>query len=117
MSGVIYLSIPYRWKEQLSFDTACEVTSHLMRMGNVVVCPAIQTHIVKNMVGTNIEDDNLLEHNLEVLKHCDIMAVVVIDEWYTSKEMKAELEHAEECRIPIIYLEPDILFPGRSWEE
>jgi len=102
-STMVYLSIPYSGMEYQAFIVATAVAGKLMEEGNIVVCPVIQGHVLKNN-GFDCED--ILEHDIELLKRCDVVMVVCLDGWLSSAGVKAELEVADEFALPVIYLDP-----------
>lgn len=110
---VIYLSIPYTWYPQRSFEIANKVTAELMLDGFIVFSPISHSHpIADNMpLDKRTDNDFWLLQDLEMLRRCDEMIVVRIKSENGSGEQlikqskgcTAEIKYARELRLPITY--------------
>lgn len=102
---VVYVAGPYRDKRgeyyvRENIKTAETYSLEIWKMGDVaVICPH------KNMAGLggayNLPDEIWLKGGLEFIKRCD--AVFVLPDYMRSSGTRAEIEWAEQHKIPVFY--------------
>ena len=107
----VYLSIPYTFNPELSFDIANRVAGMLMDLGNVVFSPvshghAIAPHIAKHNV---VSHDFWMKQDLPMIDWCEVVALVYVGEngkelVEQSKGCTEELELARKQGKPIVII-------------
>lgn len=114
----IYLSIPYTWNPERSFEIANKVAAELMLAGNVVYSPISMGHNIANYLSeeARTSSDWWRKYEPAFIEWCDEMHVVVIDAEHTapvhaagwalirdSKGCQAEMQIAQRLVKPIKY--------------
>lgn len=114
----IYLSIPYTWNPERSFEIANKVAAELMLAGNVVYSPISMGHnIAQHLPGeARTSSDWWRKFEPAFIEWCDEMVVVRIIEndhpvpfiagWdliSKSEGVQAEIKIAKELRKPVTY--------------
>jgi len=107
---VIYLASPYSHPDSMireqRFRAACRATSMLLRRGKTVYSPIVHGHpLVEHGVPTEWP---FWEHNdRELLQRCEEVVVLMLDGWWESTGVAAEIRIALELGKPVRYLAAD----------
>lgn len=102
-----YLAAPYSHKkpEVMAIREAliAAATSFLSKDGHTIYSPI--THSSRIAVAGRIESswDKWKYHDLDVLARCDQLLVLTLPGWDLSTGVGAEIEYAEELKIPVAY--------------
>jgi len=107
---MIYLAIPYSSMEELSFDVSRCITLMLMQYGKNVYSPIIHGHSLVSTPGYSFHFDHdfWMKHDLDMLRRCDELYVVILDRWNKSIGVLTEIREARELGMPITFLDPDM---------
>lgn len=106
----IYLSIPYTWNPEKSFEIANKVAAELMLAGNVVYSPISMGHSIAPYLPAEAQTSSGWWRKFEpaFIEWCDEMVVVKIgpseiarDLIFTSKGVQAEMHLARGLGKPI----------------
>jgi len=74
--------------------------------GNVVFCPIAHTHEV-GLEHLSDEDHNFwMGQDITILRRCDELHVLMLDQWHDSKGVAEEIEVARDIGLPIHYITP-----------
>ena len=107
---VIYLASPYRSSPQFGYKSefglfsnwmsAHEISRRIWKLGAACISPVSNTFCFS---GQDIQDEIFIEGDLEIISRCD--AVLLNDNWQTSKGCTAEMEFAEANNIKVFALD------------
>lgn len=116
---MIYLSIPYRNHEYLAFQVSCAVAARLVKKGEAVFSPIIQSHTISNnVIGLDRSDcDFWMERDLQILEKCDKLYVIMLSGWNEDRRVKTEIQTAMEHKKQIMSLDPLDFVPIQKIEE
>lgn len=108
MSKKIYLSIPYTYNPEESFEVANKCTALLMKLGNVVFSPISHGHAVAPYLAPHEAHSHSfwMKQDLPMIEFCDELVVIYIGEngrklVEESKGCKEEVHHARKLNKPI----------------
>ncbi len=110
-----YLASPYSHPNEevreKRYDEICVITARMIKYDSKVIpfSPIVYSHVLESEY-TATPEIGWVDFDLELLKLFDILCVVMLDGWNESKGIAAEIKHALENDIPIIYLDPDVFF-------
>lgn len=104
--AIIYLAIPYRGQEYTSYCVANIVAARLIQAGNSVFSPISHGHAITRNTGERIDEKTWQDVDIEILKRCDVVAVVKLDGWERSLGVAEEMTEADGMCIPVIYIDP-----------
>ena len=109
---MIYLGCPYshedRHIEVERTTQASKVAAKLIKNGHIVFSPiAYSTGLIRD--GVMREGFDWLTLDLQILRACDSMIVVMLDGWQSSEGLQAEIQCAKESGMKVEYLEVDSL--------
>jgi nucleoside 2-deoxyribosyltransferase len=104
MSKVIYLSIPYTFWPQKSFEIANKISAKLMTDEAIVFSPISHSHPIADNMPIVLRTDHefWMKQDLEMLNRCDELLVVVIN---TEKQSGKELIKKKPLKLTKIFLE------------
>lgn len=111
---MIYLASPY-WHPDVKirderYRKACEAHVKHMLAGKVTFCPiAAHAGLVAMLLpeAQRNAHDFWMKQDLPILERCSELHILCLEGWLSSKGIKAEVRHAQQFRIPIIYLGSD----------
>lgn len=87
------------------FIEACMAAGHLMHQGYVVFSPIAHSHAVEAFgMHSQQTGDFWLDQDLEIVKRCDKVIVLMLDGWEYSRGIKREVDFANKNNIPVEYL-------------
>lgn len=101
-----YLAIPYKGMEYTSYQVSCRIAAQLLQAGNNVLSPIAHSHTIATMGGPEQNASSWYEYDIEILRRCDALAVVMLNGWKESKGVRMEIEEAGRLGIPVFYLDP-----------
>lgn len=112
-----YLAAPYSHPTDdmmiRRFEAACVAAARLMEKGIVVFSPLSHSVPVAAYGELYATDHEFwMAQDLPILELCDVLAVLKIPGWDTSRGVEAEIETAREKCMPITYLEPEEFLSG-----
>lgn len=116
LKKLIYLASPYSHPSpairQQRFEAACAAAATLMKSGYLVFSPIAHSHPIAKCLGRECElDFNLwLDLDKRILPICDILAILTIEGWQSSRGVRAEVEMARRQNRTVRYLSPDCEF-------
>lgn len=103
---VVYVAGPFRgansWEIARNIRRAEELALEAWRAGFAVICPHANTAHYQGA----LPDKVWLDGDLEILSRCD--AVLLTQDWPSSKGAAAEKEFAEQCEIPVFRSLPEL---------
>ena len=112
---MIYLATPYTHPDRAvrlaRFRAVNKAASLLMQQGHYVFSPISHSHPIAEEGGLPTSWEFWEKYDIEVLKMCSQVIVLMIDGWKESKGVDAEIEIAKSLGIGIVYAESDDLFP------
>lgn len=112
---LIYLAGPFSHPDPKVMEERekahCECAVNLKSQGISVYCPIAETvSLAKhgNLAGTSWEVWR--EHDLNLLRRCDIIYVMQIDGWKQSVGVRGEVKFALKNRIPVGFIDKDCTY-------
>ena len=110
MDKITYLSLPYTFNPELSFAIANEIAAKFMLEGDIVFSPISHCHELSNYIPREQRNTSefWLKQDIPMLKRCDELVVVIIDDEgmrliKDSVGCQAEIQCAIENDIHIRY--------------
>lgn len=109
---LVYLSIPYSFNPDLSFNIANKVAAKLMCEGRIVYSPISHCHSIEKEMTYDLDKDSStsfwLRQDFAILDRCSELIVILIGpngyELVRSSEgCRAEIKRAREFDIPVTY--------------
>ena len=100
----IYLASPYSANPELLHKQALKATAVFIARGHIVYSPIVHchpVHLVENMPKTF---DFWKRHNFGILSKANKLWVLTLEGYDTSTGVAAEIAHAKECQIPVLYV-------------
>lgn len=105
----IYLSIPYTYNPEESFQVAQKVVAKLMQEGHIVFCGIIQGHFTKNYLPVELQESTKfwLEQSYPFIDWSESVYLVSIGKKgqeliASSKGVQGEIQYAQQTGKPII---------------
>lgn len=105
----IYLSIPYSYSPNESFQIAQKVAAKLMKDGHVVFCGILQGHFIKDHLPGELQESTQfwLEQSYPFIDWCEAMFLVSIGDKgneliASSKGVQGEVQYAQQIGKPVI---------------
>jgi nucleoside 2-deoxyribosyltransferase len=115
---MIYLASPYSDPDvtvrEQRFREACRATAWLVQAGHAVFSPVVQGHPLADL-GLPTDWCFWESRDRDHLARCDEMAVLMIEGWFRSTGVAAEIQIAGELGKPVWYLPPKRLAVRPSW--
>ena len=107
---MIYLASPYSHPDpairEARYLAACRATAELMRGGQAVFSPNVDSHPVTAFgLPTNWAFWERCDR--QYLQRCDELVVLTLDGWRTSVGVQAEIKLAAELAKPVSFLNPE----------
>lgn len=107
---MIYLASPYTHSDpavrEARFQAACRQAAGMLRCGVPVFSPIAHTHPIAAH-GLPPEWDFWADYDRAFLEMCSEVWVLMLDGWWESKGVQAEIEIAAGLEKPVVYVEPD----------
>ena len=107
-----YLASPYSHPNEevkkKRYDEICIITARIIKYDSKVIpfSPIVYSHVLESEY-TATPKIGWVDFDLELLELFDMLCVVMLDGWNESEGVAAEIKHALEKDMPIIYLDPD----------
>lgn len=108
MSKITYLSIPYTFNPEKSFEIANIVAARLMSKGYIIFSPISHSHPIADYLDTELRTSQefWMKQDIPLVSKCDEMIIVVIgDNGYSlienSKGCQSEIKEAKRLEMPI----------------
>ena len=105
----LYLASPYTHPDAAvrleRYEQACKKAAGLMKKGHAVFSPIAHSHAV----AAHLPLDLLMHHDfwmgqdIPILRWATRLVVLTIDGWASSKGVMAEIDYANNLRIPVAY--------------
>ena len=115
MKGFIYLASPY-WHESESIRLSRvyqvrQKTAELLGQGFVVYSPILHNHQLAHMLPEAIRHshDFWMGVDLPILSQASALWILCIDGWQTSAGIAAEVVHASNLALSILYLKEGVV--------
>lgn len=109
MMAKVYLACPYSHNPVLGFIEASKAAARLMAAGNVVFSPISHSHPVAVHGKLDALDQGFwLRQDLPFLKDSEVLMVLQLPGWESSKGVRREIDYAGELQIPVVFM---------PWEE
>jgi hypothetical protein len=106
----VYLSIPYTYNPEESFQIAQKVVAKLMQDGHIVFCGIIQGHFTKNYLPIELQESTKfwLEQSYPFIDWCESVYVVSIGEKgkdliASSRGVQGEILYAQRTGKPVLF--------------
>ena len=110
---MIYLAVPYTHPDRAvrlaRFRAVNKAASLLMQQGHHVFSPISHSHPIAEEGGLPTSWEFWEKYDIEVLKMCSQVIVLMLDGWKESKGVAAEIEIAEGLGIGVRYAMPDAI--------
>jgi hypothetical protein len=109
MSGYVYLASPYSDPDpvvrEYRYKAACDAAAYLMRRAFRVFSPIAHSHPIEVASGSVEPGEFWKNQDLPLLRHADIVIVLMLDGWRESAGIKWEVETAASLGMEIRYLD------------
>jgi len=106
---IVYISSPYSHPDRVvvfkRFVEALRVCHWAWQNGYFAYSPIAYTHPISVFV-PNVRYEDWIKFDVELLRLCNRMWVLMLDGWETSKGVQGEIEIAKEFGLPIDYIDP-----------
>ena len=110
MSTLVYLASPYSHDDPevrlARYWGAVKKAAELMIAGRCVFSPIAHTHEIGLLIGKPVEHDFWMSQDRAILRHCDVLAVLMLPGWTESKGVREEIEIARKNGIAVEYVLP-----------
>lgn len=107
----VFISVPYTKisdKFDDYIDAIGEIVTTEVRSRNTVICPVLVYKTCANCERSQtITHQQWLDRALADLRICDMMLVLTFPGWEESEGVMAEIEMAENMKIPVEFIEMD----------
>jgi hypothetical protein len=115
---MLYLASPYSHPDPLEmeyrYEQACKVTAHFLRLSFVVYSPIVHCHQLAKEFSLPTDFLFWQKFCLAMLNKADGLWVLQLDGWQTSKGVNAEIIHAVNSDIPVVYVDMDEIPHGKN---
>lgn len=105
---LIYLASPYSHPDptvrEKRYHDACKAVVRLIQNGGLVYSPIVHSHPLA-LQGLPTDWEYWREFDMAMLSRAEELVVLVIDGWWESEGVQAEIRAAEEMGIPVRYIE------------
>ena len=116
-SPLAYLATPYSKYPggiREAFEEACRITARLLLAGAKVYSPIAHTHPIATIGGLDPLDHSIwMPFDEAMMRVCDVLIVVHLESWETSKGIAMEVEYFEKAGKPIFDMDPETLVMTR----
>jgi len=106
---MIYLASPYSHPDpnvrERRFWAACYAAAELLEDGEIVFSPIAHGHAI-GTCGLPEDWRYWQRYDCEYLSRCDEVVVLRLENWHTSKGVRAEIRLAQKLGIPVRYIDP-----------
>jgi hypothetical protein len=100
----IYLASPYSANPEEFHQRALDTTARLIAQGELIYSPIVHCHPIHLVAGMPKTFDFWMKHNFGMLSKATALWVLTLPGWEKSTGVRAEIEHALQCQIPIRYI-------------
>lgn len=110
---MVYLASPYTCHmpngerdyvaEHANYAKAVEATGFLMKKGDLVYSPIVHWHVVDLRFPGEIGYEDYLAADMEMLRRCDELHVLMLDDYKESNGIKVEVFQANIFAKPVKY--------------
>ena len=119
---MIYLTTPYSHPDdkvkEARFVEACRISSILMKRGIVVYSPIAHCHPIATRFDVPTDWEFWKHFDKEIISLCrDGILVIRMEGWRESKGVSAEIQIAEELKLPISYADPEDFYDRTQTEQ
>jgi hypothetical protein len=114
IKGMAYLAIPYTGKlgadcpmhiREHNFKTVNGVAGYFMSKGEIIFSPISHSHPIHFYMGEYGNDHKFwMDYNREMIRHCNRLYVVCIEDWKLSTGVMKEIAWAKHDNIPIFLI-------------
>jgi len=110
---MLYLATPYSHNDpavmEKRYHASCRAAAKLLKSGIVVFNPLANTIPAIEFGGLELEHNEFLKIDLQILRRCDEVLILGLDEWEKSSGVLLEMFEAVGLRKPVTLIEePDI---------
>lgn len=102
----IYLSSPYSHRDpavmEARYKEAVKAAATLMQRGYIVFSPIAHSHAIGLECNTATDHEFWLRQDMPWLEKSDVLLILQLDGWATSRGVKEELEFAYNKGIPVL---------------
>ena len=115
---MLYLATPYAHNDpavmEKRYHASCRAAAKLLKSGIVVINPLANTIPTIEFGGLELEHDEFLKIDLQILRRCDEVLILGLDQWEKSDGVRLEMFEAMALRKPITLIEESDIesFPG-----
>ena len=110
MRPLVYLCSPYTHADpavrESRYRAAVKKYAELMQAGEYVFSPIAHTHEAGLLMERPVDHDFWLRQDKAILRHCDIVKVLMIEGWSESAGISEEVVFANLIGIPVEYINP-----------
>jgi hypothetical protein len=99
----IYLASPYSASPEVNHSAALRATALFIRAGLIVYSPIVHCHPIHLESASPGSFTFWQRHNFAILAKASDLWVLTLPGWKESTGVRAEIEHANACCIPIAY--------------
>lgn len=103
----VYTSNPLGY--EAAYLQAASTLGRLLKKGHRVFCPIAHCHTASAITGIPQEFDWWMDYDEGWIDKCDILTVVMMENWEESRGITHEIEYARGKGMPIRYIDPDTL--------
>lgn len=109
---MIYLASPYYHEDpevmHQRYLQVLEAAAMMLRAGHIVYSPIVHNHPIAQAYALPRDFDFWMRIDLDILRRCDALWVLMMEGWDRSKGVSAEKHFAEECNIKTIHISPEL---------
>ena len=102
---MLYLACPYSHSDeavrQRRYHLACRTAAKLMKVGVVVFSPLANSVPAIEFGGLELEHHQYMQLDLPILRRCDEVLILALDEWRESFGVRQELCEAISINKPV----------------
>jgi hypothetical protein len=110
---MIYLASPFTHKDRhvefLRFTQTLKAVYDLIKTDKMVFSPVVHCYPMHAFLGASGDYNYWMVWNWSMLRRCDKLWILCLNEWDTSKGIRGEIEYALINHIEISLLNPDSL--------
>lgn len=107
---ILYIASPYshpdKHVEQWRYEMTQEEVARLHNGRDFFYSPIVYTHVMACRYKMKTTAEHWQNHNEAMLRKCDKLIVLMLEDWDKSVGVRAEIAFAESLGIPVEYLTP-----------
>lgn len=104
---MIYLASPHShpsaFVREKRYLQAMEYTAYLLQQGIFVYSPIVHTHEISKLAQFPADFAFFSAYDFDMLKRCDELRVLMLEDWHFSKGVQAEIRFAQENHIKVTF--------------